>query len=252
MLFNKNRICSSIETVKQNVHSTFDNERIHMVALSKLHFDKDFKNLFQQEPVKVDKIAADMEVNGFDKSQPIILTTDYSILDGNSRYLASKKAGIKYVPAVFKRFQNKDEALRYELHLQLDRRNLSDAEIFTLFQKLEKMKLRLKKEGEPFTEFTDEKIANQLNKSARQVQKIRELTKKASEQTLDKITSGQITINQAYNEVKKTNKTTCIKSNDKRNIKIDEFRKGVQFALDELAKGKNSEEILHLCENLIL
>ena len=35
-----------------------------------------------------------MRVNGFDKSRPIIVTEAYIIVDGHSRFLAAKKAGI--------------------------------------------------------------------------------------------------------------------------------------------------------------
>ena len=50
--------------------------------------------MFQQENDKVAEIANDMKVNGFDKSRPIIVTDAYIIVDGHSRFLAAKKAGI--------------------------------------------------------------------------------------------------------------------------------------------------------------
>lgn len=241
-IFNTQKICSSLQTARKNAQAKFGSERVRMVELSKLHFDKDFKELFSQEPEKVERIAADMKVNGFDNSQPILVTKDLSILDGNSRYLASQKAGIKFVPIIIKDFKDKNEALCYELHLQLDRRNLSDAEIFSMFQKLEKMKADAKDEGKATSDFTDEKLAVQLKKSERQVQKMRELSKKADEKTLEKVSSGEITINQAYKEVKKVDKP--VQKSDPSPVKINEFCRGVQFALDELSKGKTVEEIL--------
>ena len=45
-----------------------DNAKIKMVEVSQLRFDRDFKNVFQQENDKVTEIANDMAVNGFDKS----------------------------------------------------------------------------------------------------------------------------------------------------------------------------------------
>ena len=69
-----------------------------MVNVNKLKFDKNFKELFSQEPEKVERIAQDMKEHGFDKSQPIIVTKDFLILDGNSRYLSCQKAGISVVP----------------------------------------------------------------------------------------------------------------------------------------------------------
>ena len=241
--FNK-KISTSLETAKQNIQNKFDSERIQMVAISNLKFDKDFKELFAQEPEKVERIAHDMKEHGFDKSQPIIATKDGSILDGNSRYMAAKQIGIKYVPVVYKDFTDKNEALKYELHLQLDRRNLSDAEVFAMFKKLEEMKQSAKSEGKSTEDFTDAKLAERLKKSERQVQKMRELSKKADEQTLNKVSSGEITINQAYSEVKKAEHPKDNKNNKNSSINKSEFFKGVKFTLDELAKGKTAEEIL--------
>ena len=241
--FNK-KISSSFETAKQNIQNKFDSERIQMVEISKFKFDKDFKELFAQEPEKVAHIAQDMRERGFDKSQPIIATKDSSILDGNSRYMAANQIGIKYVPVVYRNFADKNEALKYELHVQLDRRNLSDAEVFAMFKKLEEMKQTAKSEGKSMEDFTDAKLAEQLKKSERQVQKMRELSKKADEQTLDKVASGEITINQVYSKVKKAEHPKKLKTDENSSPNKTEFCKGVHFALDELAKGKTVEEIL--------
>lgn len=244
MIFFTKKLSTSFEAAKQNIQNKFDSERIQMVEISKLKFDKDFKELFAQEPEKVERIAQDMKKRGFDKSQPIIVTKDGSILDGSSRFMAAIQAGIKFVPAVYKDFADKNDALQYELHLQLNRRNLSDAEIFAMFKKLEEMKQTAKTEGKSTEDFTDAKLAEQLKKSERQVQKMRELSKKADEETLNKVSSGEITINQAYSEVKKAEHPKDNKNNKNSSINKSEFFKGVKFALDELAKGKTAEEIL--------
>ena len=57
-----------------------DNAKIKMLEVSQLHFDRDFKNVFQQENDKVAEIANDMRANGFDKSRPIIVTELLSLL----------------------------------------------------------------------------------------------------------------------------------------------------------------------------
>ena len=241
MIFFTKKLSTALETAKQNIQNKFGPERIIMVNINKLKFDKNFKELFSQEPEKVERIAQDMKEHGFDKSQPIIVTKDFLILDGNSRYLSCQKAGISVVPVIIKNFTNKEEALRYELHLQLDRRNLTDSQIYAAFLRLEELKSVAKSEGKSTEDFTDAKLAEQLKKSERQVQKMRELSKKADEQTLDKVASGEITINQAYSEVKKAEHP---KDNKNSSINKSEFFKGVKFALDELAKGKTAEEIL--------
>lgn len=237
MIFKK-KLNSTNKKEKHIIQNRFDSEEIQMIKISSLKFDKDFKDLFAQEPEKVERIVEDLKAHGFDRSQPIIVTKDFSILDGYSRYLACKEAGISVVPVVVKDFADKKEALKYELHLQLDRRNLNDSQILAAFQRLEELKSAAKREGKSTDDFTDAKLAAQLNKSERQIQKIRELTKKADEKTLEKVASGEFTINQAFVKLKQSEKPKA------ETINKDEFCKGVRFALDELANGKTAAEIL--------
>ncbi len=82
-----------------------DNAKIKMVEVSQLRFDRDFKNVFQQENDKVAEIANDMRVNGFDKSRPIIVTEAYI----HSRFMAAMKAGLEKVPVIIKKFDSRDE-----------------------------------------------------------------------------------------------------------------------------------------------
>ena len=48
MIFFIKKLSTSFETVKQNIQNKFDSERIQMVEISKLKFDKDFKELFRR------------------------------------------------------------------------------------------------------------------------------------------------------------------------------------------------------------
>ena len=99
-----------------------DNAKIKMVEVSQLHFDRDFKNVFQQENDKVAEIANDMRTNGFDKSRPIIITEAYIIVDGYPRFMAAKKAGLEKVPVIIKKFDSRDETIEYEYKMQLNSR----------------------------------------------------------------------------------------------------------------------------------
>ena len=152
-----------------------DNAKIKLVEVSLLHFDRDFKNVFQQENDKVAEIANDMRANGFDKSRPIIVTEAYIIVDGHSRYMAAKKAGLEKVPVIIKKFDSRDETIEYEYKMQLNSRRLTDGEYFAAFLKLDE----IRRSNPNAQGSSDEAIGRQLNKSARQVCKMREIAKKA-------------------------------------------------------------------------
>ena len=58
-----------------------------------------------------------------------------------------------------------------------------------------------------------------------------------------KVETGEISINQAYSEIKKTEKQNDeTKSNA--TVHNSDFKKGVMFALNEIASGKSPEKIL--------
>lgn len=97
------------------------------------------------------------------------MTEAYIIVDGHSRFMAAKKTGLEKVPVVA--FLKLDEIRRSNPNVQGS---------------------------------SDEAIGHQLNKSARQVCKMREIAKKADAALLEKIQNGSISINKAYEMIKAT------------------------------------------------
>lgn len=225
------------------------NIKIKMVDVSELKFDREFKAVFQQENDKVVDIANDMKVNGFDKTRPIVITKDYIIVDGHSRFMAAKKAGLKSVPVIVKQFDSRDSTIEYEYKMQLNSRRLSDAEYFAAFLKLDEFR----RSDPNATGKSDAVIGKQLNKSARQVSKMREIAKKATPELLEKIKSGDISLNKAYEAIKSKEAKKDIdldehnipkKSQIGKGINADSFKLGVLFVLSELEKGRKKGQIL--------
>lgn len=180
------------------IRENTDKKTVQFVDISTLKLDKDFKKVFNQENDKVLEISFDMKRNGFDTTRPIIVTRDNFIVDGHSRFMAAKKAGLKKVPVMYKTFDSKNETIEYEYKMQLNSRRLSDSEYFSAFLKLDELRKNdINARGK-----TDETIGKQLNKSARQVSKMRELSKKASPELLEKIKSGKVSLNKAYEILK--------------------------------------------------
>lgn len=92
--------------------------------------------------------------------------------------MAAKKAGLQQVPVIIKKFESRDATIEYEYKMQLNSRRLTDGEYFDAFIKLDEFRC-----SEPnATGKSDEAITKQLNKSARQVSKMREITKKKQHQ----------------------------------------------------------------------
>lgn len=169
-----------------------------MVSVDKLHFDKDYKAVFKQEEDKVKRIAEDMKIHGYDKSQPLIVDKNLGILDGSSRFMATQIAGIKKVPVVIKQFKNKKDAILYELNLQMNRRNIASDDV--LIETYHTIAAMTDEKGNKL--FTDVEIAKKLGVSPRQISKAKEVELKASDEIKESLSEGTISLNQAYNQMK--------------------------------------------------
>ena len=177
-------------------------DKVKMMKVSDLKIDPEYKALYAQEEDKVHNIAKNMKAHGYDKSQPIIIQADGTVVDGHSRLMAAIEAGLTEVAVIIKEFKSRTDVLLYMEHIQLDRRNLNEAEKLVHFEKFQSLKAQAKAEGNDVSEFSDESIAKQLNVSPRQVQKVKEIEKKATPEQLESIRKGETTLNQVHKEIK--------------------------------------------------
>lgn len=186
-----------------NIFSS-NNAKIHKIRIDKLKTNSKFKELYSQEPDKVEAIKKNILEYGLDPTQPIIILSDGTIIDGHSRYLAATKAGLKEVYVIVKDdLKSETDVLIYEEHLQLSRRNLTEAQKLLHLENLLNLKKQAQSEGKDLSDFTDESIAKKLDVSPRQVQKMREIENKATPEQLESIRSGEASLNQVHEEIKK-------------------------------------------------
>lgn len=203
MVKTKASTTKAAETI-DNAAKSILTEKIIMVSVDKLHFDKDYKAVFKQEEDKVKRIAEDMKIHGYDKSQPLIVDKNLGILDGSSRFMATQIAGIKKVPVVIKQFKNKKDAILYELNLQMNRRNIASDDV--LIETYHTIAAMTDEKGNKL--FTDVEIAKKLGVSPRQISKAKEVDLKASVEIKESLSEGTISLNQAYNQMKEEIKPT--------------------------------------------
>lgn len=185
----------------ENAAKSINTDKIKWIEIEKIVIDPELKGIFKQEEKEIVNISEDMKINGYNIANPITLSQDNINIDGHTRYLAALRAGLKKVAVIYKHFNSRQEMLSYAYAQQLNRRNLSDSEIFLSYQKLKALTDKNGKKAK-----TDVEIAEQLQISPRQVAKMKEVEKKASVETMDKIISGKTTVNKVYNEIKASEK----------------------------------------------
>lgn len=185
------------------------------IILEKIEVHEKFQKLFQISEELLSRITDSMKEKGFDGSQPLhiwIVTDDdgtvhYYLIDGYTRLAAAKAAGLKMLPYYEHRFNNFDDAYKYVLSLQVNRRNLGGNELLKNISVLMGTEFIQTAEGKK----TDA-IAEVLQISPSTVK--RAIAVEKDKEIKEKVDSGEITINQGYKEVQKKKQKETKKDDD--------------------------------------
>ena len=166
------------------------------------HLDDEFVNLFSHTEETANHLAQSFLENGYDESQPVhyayIEDEDKSIvIDGMTRLHALQIADFFDVPVYKHTFKSRMDALMYAYRLQLDRRNLDDAQKLAAIEKMIQINPR-SKEGS-----LAKYISSTLNMGERNVKKAINILKNADEETKQAVFRHEKTINQADKETQK-------------------------------------------------
>lgn len=238
-----------------------------MIPVSELKYHPDFQSLFPINPVVLSQIVERMKTYGFDKSQPILLWVDPDgneyVSDGHTRLTAAKEAGIEMVPVCKKRFETLDEAMEYTIGLQTARRNLTDAEIATAIIKLDQLKNkgRIGADVENLEKGKSAAVlAKKLDISTSKVEKFRAVEKKASDEVKQKVLTGELSINAAYqttrtpveslNETHETEKNVINESSSS-SFDEPEFDSvdEIDMTYEDISNSNDTREFLTDCED---
>lgn len=181
---------------------------------NKIRKMKAFETLFEVDLGVVSAIAADMEVTGYDPAQPIVLGegpwTDKPILvDGHMRLAAALEAGLKDVPVITRVFESEEQAILYAVHIQRDRRNLTEIMLLELAERFIAMpgKKELRpaaedREGQPVMQAPYgrpiEHLSQSLGVSRDQAKKLQAVAKHATVEDKAEIEAGTLTVSGAY------------------------------------------------------
>ena len=104
-----------------NIKSAFKTtDKIKWIDISQVKVDEEFKSIFPQKEADVQKIAESMKTTkGYDVTFPIILTKgvpgipDKTIVDGHTRLLSSKIAGIEKLAFLEKSFKSRADIIAF-------------------------------------------------------------------------------------------------------------------------------------------
>jgi hypothetical protein len=188
-----------------------------LIPLKEIHIHPTFSNLFPKSLPVLYGLKKHIRDNGFDTAFPLILAygpwTQHDVLiDGHCRKKVGEELGLEEVPVVRRYFATEEEALAYVIHVQKDRRNLTDAEIVNCVATLDRKKdssfhgNQYVRGGAQRCALPDdgksaEKTAETLGISTRKVEQVRTILTHANEDMKQAISSSEKSINRAYQEI---------------------------------------------------
>jgi ParB family chromosome partitioning protein len=194
-----------------------------------------FRDLFPINDKVLERVYWDMQKNGYDRSQPIVIWEghDTTVIDGHTRLRAARKAKIFDVPVMPKAFSDENEALQYAIRCQRNRRNLKDFEIIKCMEELDKRRDKMANLKQNHTEAPNgasiksaTKTADLLGISTRKVERTRAVLDHAPEEIKEAVKSGKMSIHAACQTV----------NQNKEKTKIVPLTKEEQAALAEVLK----------------
>ena len=179
--------------------------RISMMDTLTIRTAAPFKNLFPIRENLLNEIAADMKKNGFDPLYPIVIWAGHkvTVVDGHTRLAAALKIGLTKVPIVLREFPDEKAALHFAIRSQSTRRSLTDAELMSCIEAID----RRNPVGHPVSipsregigGESAEKTAKLLNISRAKVERLRAVNDHGSEKVKAAVAAGEMSINKAYN-----------------------------------------------------
>lgn len=157
----------------------------------------EYANLFPMlDDEATHELAIDIKSRGLE--DPIILFEE-KILDGRNRYRACQIAGVK---PRFRQFDG-NSPLNYVLSKNLHRRHLSESQRAMVAAKLATLKRGRPEENAPIGANTQDEAGDLLNVGRRSVQRAREIIDHGSDELVDAVESGDVSVSAAA-EIAKT------------------------------------------------
>lgn len=229
------------------------------IAVTDIRVEKPFSHFFPIHDDTLLAIRIDMNENGYDPAFPLIIWQGNTILvDGHTRLIAARDAGIDRVPVLMKSFENEDDAILYAFHLQRNRRNLTDDHILRCLEVLDKINDTKKEKKSvdkplPGKKETVELRARELGTSKSKIEKARTIIEHGDDQIKEQIQTGKTSINKAYNDIQtqrresgelKGTKTTGLASDARYNKAYHKLIEEIAFLKEDQWNLVSMEKVL--------
>ncbi|MBO4628776.1 MAG: ParB N-terminal domain-containing protein [Treponema sp.] len=239
-----NLITNSIKNKIENIHKA---EQKKSLKIKDITLIPEFEKLLTMDDSVVSAMTESMKTEGFKPGHELHIWAyegKYILVDGHTRRHCAMKAGLTSVPCIIHHFETLEEAKKYAIREQTDRRNLSGEALLQAVANFnfEKGKGNAGEEKGKASEI----IGKQLGISSKTVEKARVVLKEATEAQKEAIRKEELSVNQVYNQIRA--KSPIEKQNSaepKLSAKEKAFIDGIRYAISQINSGTELKDLYH-------
>ena len=239
-----NTITNSIKNKLENIQKA---DQKKTLKIKDIELIPEFEKLLAMDDSVVSAMTDSMKKEGFKPGHELHVwfhNGKYILIDGHTRRHCAIKAGLSSVPCIIHHFDTLEEAKKFAIHEQTDRRNLSGE---LLLQAVSNFNFE-KGKGNSGDEKgkASEIIGKQLGVSSKTVEKARVVLKEATEEQKEAIRKEELSVNQVYNQIR--GKTSAEKKEDnqpKLSAKEKAFIDGIRYAIAQINSGISLKDLYH-------
>ena len=239
-----NTITNSIKNKIENIQKA-DQKKI--LKIKDISLIPEFEKLLTMDESVVNAMTESMKAEGFKPGHELHIWAHdgkFILIDGHTRHHCAIKAGLTSVPCIIHHFNTLEEAKKFAIREQTDRRNLSGEALLQAVANFnfEKGKGNAGDEKGKASEI----IGKQLGVSSKTVEKARVVLKEATEEQKEAIRKEELSVNQVYNQIRGKAPAEKSDSNQpKLSAKEKAFIDGIRYAISQINSGICIEDLYH-------
>lgn len=234
-------------TIKNKISNLQKADQKKSLKIKDITLIPEFEKLLTMDDSVINAMTESMRTEGFKPGHELYVWLHegkYILIDGHTRRHCAMKAGLTSVPCIIHHFDSLEEAKKFAIREQTDRRNLSGEALLQAVANFnfEKGKGNAGEEKGKASEI----IGKQLGVSSKTVEKARVVLKEATEEQKEAIRKEELSVNQVYNQIRA--KAPVEKQNNaqpKLSAKEKSFIEGIHHAIAQINSGISLEELYH-------
>ena len=243
-IMNFNTITNSIKNKIENIQKADQKKNLKIKDITLI---PEFEKLLTMDDSVVNAMTESMKTEGFKPGHELHIWAHdgkFILIDGHTRRHCAINAGLTSVPCIIHHFNTLEEAKKFAIREQTDRRNLSGEALLQAVANFNFEKGRGNTGDEKGK--ASEIIGKQLGISSKTVEKARVVLKEASEEQKEAIRKEELSVNQVYNQIRGKASSEKPESNHpKLSAKEKAFIDGIRYAISQINSGISLKDLHH-------